>query len=346
MNAVKRVGSKVYIEDVPRMSWDTGEMCEFASAFVRAARCIDVDVEYSFITGVTGAAFRFVLDEEIWNPGSYGIQGFTPDPVEPITVACESVGIAPSYFAPSTFDKDREAIVSSLNDGIPVVAFGVVGPSDAVIVTGFDDEGEILLGWSTYQDIPDDHDIPHDPTGYFRKPEWHKSLHGYVLLQKAEQAVDIHEIGVNALKRIVHIIEMPKLPGRICGLEALSAWEAILRDGHIWDVDAETFGWRYLCFSINTTMLLDQLCAKPFLDAIALKVPKCEQMIQAASDLCRQNAETIRKCQSMIPDDFSREAQENLRDSRIREEYAGLVREIHDITGELSGIAKSCVGRT
>jgi len=36
--------------------------------------------------------------------------------------------------------------------------------------------------WSTYQDIPDDHDIPHDATGYFRKPGWHERLDDYILI--------------------------------------------------------------------------------------------------------------------------------------------------------------------
>jgi hypothetical protein len=71
---------KTYIPEIPRMSWETGEMCEFASAFVRAVRCLDDVVDYNFVTGVSGAAFRFVLDEKIWNPGNYGIQNFTSDP--------------------------------------------------------------------------------------------------------------------------------------------------------------------------------------------------------------------------------------------------------------------------
>ena len=327
------------------MSWDTGEMCEFASAFVRAAKCIDINVDYSYATGISGAAFRFVLDEQIWNPGNYGIQNFTADPVEPIAAACESVGIAHNYRAPSTFNEDREAIVSSISDGVPVVAFGVVGPSDAVIITGFDDEGDTLLGWSTFQDIPDDHDVPHDTTGYFRKPEWHGSLRGYVMLRTKKKAVDKYEITANALKRIVRIIETPELPGRVCGIEALSAWEAILRNGDYFDVDTETFAWRYLCFTINTTMLLDQLCATSFLDSIVPEVPMCEKMIQTASDLCRLNAETIKRGRSTISDDFSSRAQENLRNPQVRGEYAGFVREIRDRTTEVYEILKTCVER-
>ncbi len=58
----------------------------------------------------------------------------------------------------------------------------MVGPSDCAILTGYDEDGDILLGWSTYQDIPDDHDIPHDATGYFRKPGWHTNTPATILI--------------------------------------------------------------------------------------------------------------------------------------------------------------------
>ena len=72
--------------------------------------------------------------------------------------------------------------MDSINRGIPVLAFGVVGPSDCCIITGYDQGGDVLLGWSTYQDIPEDHNIPHDVTGYFGKPGWHENIPGYILI--------------------------------------------------------------------------------------------------------------------------------------------------------------------
>jgi hypothetical protein len=73
-------------------------------------------------------------------------------------------------------------IMDSIERGVPVLAYHVVGPSDCCNITGYDEGGEVLLGWSTYQDNPEDHNIPPDVTGYFRKPGWHENLQGYILV--------------------------------------------------------------------------------------------------------------------------------------------------------------------
>jgi hypothetical protein len=77
MPTVKREGSKVYIEGVRRLSWDTGEMCEFASALVAALEVRGERVAYPYVMGTSGAAFRFTLNPGAWNFGNYGIRNMT-----------------------------------------------------------------------------------------------------------------------------------------------------------------------------------------------------------------------------------------------------------------------------
>ena len=335
--------SRSVIPNLPKMSWDSGEMCEFASAFTRAARCLGVNADYESVTGMSGAAFRFVLDESIWNPGNYWIQNFTADPVEPVVAVCRSYGLQHQTMTRSTFEQDRNAICSSITKGIPVIAFGVVGPSDAVLITGFDNDGDVLLGWSTFQDIPDDHNEPHDRTGYFRKSEWHGNLRGYLLLTEETQPVNRREIALDAITRIVRIIETPQLPGRIAGSRALAAWMGILTDVTNFEADPGTLAWRYLCFSTNTTMLLDQKCAPLFLDSLASDLPEYEKAIQSASHLYRLNRETIQKAHATISDNFSSEAQQNFRSSSVRAQYVDLIRDVYERTLQASVYLKTCV---
>ncbi len=40
MQAIRGEGSRVYIEGVRRISWATGEMCEFASSLTAALACL------------------------------------------------------------------------------------------------------------------------------------------------------------------------------------------------------------------------------------------------------------------------------------------------------------------
>lgn len=56
MPTIKKEGSKVYLEGVRKVSWDTGEMCEFASALVSAMQCLGERVPYYYVMGTSGVA--------------------------------------------------------------------------------------------------------------------------------------------------------------------------------------------------------------------------------------------------------------------------------------------------
>jgi len=119
----------------------------------------------------------------------------------------------------------------------------------------------------------------------------------------------------------------------------------MLRDDDLFLVDGDAFGWRYLCFTINTTMLLDQRTASSYLDTLATRVPECEDLVRSASDLYRRNSETIATARRTIADDFSIEAQQELKSPQIRREYADMVREIHDRTAAASQALRGGVER-
>ena len=62
----------------------------------------------------------------------------------------------------SQSDKEvfRRQIIESIDKGKPVVAFGVEGPTEACIITGYDQDGDVLIGWSMIQEHLDPvHDI-------------------------------------------------------------------------------------------------------------------------------------------------------------------------------------------
>jgi hypothetical protein len=44
------------------------------------------------------------------------------------------------------------AIVESLAQGRPVISFGITSPPEAGLVTGYDEDGGVLYGWSYFQD--------------------------------------------------------------------------------------------------------------------------------------------------------------------------------------------------
>src|SRR5512133_1758718 len=94
MTTVRKENSKVYIAGVPKISWDTGEMCEFASSLMSAISSLGGCVPYHYIMGTSGAAFRFTLNPGEWDFTNYRIQNVSADPHESIRRAMKAAGYA------------------------------------------------------------------------------------------------------------------------------------------------------------------------------------------------------------------------------------------------------------
>ncbi|MGE5530114.1 MAG: hypothetical protein ACM3X6_13385 [Patescibacteria group bacterium] len=93
MAAIKTEGDKVYLEGVKRISWDTGEMCEFTSALVAALGCLGEDVSYHYCDGYVGAlpsGSRSIPAHRTL--GTNGIRNIAADQYEPINRAMKAVG--------------------------------------------------------------------------------------------------------------------------------------------------------------------------------------------------------------------------------------------------------------
>ena len=51
---------------------------------------------------------------------------------------------------------------------MPALAYGVVGLPEPSIVAGYDEGGDVLIGWSFFQDASTER----EPSGHFRKRDW------------------------------------------------------------------------------------------------------------------------------------------------------------------------------
>lgn len=331
MAVVRKEGKKVYIEGVRKVSWDTGEVCEFASALTAALACLGEDVPYYYVMGASGVAFRFTLDPGQWEPGNYSIRNISADPYEPIRRAFEAVGYEWTLHEKGSKAEDMARITTSIDGGTPVLAFGVVGPSDCCIVTGYDEDGEVLLGWSTYQNIPDDHNVPHDPTGYFRKPGWHDNLPGYMVIGNKVARRPLHEMYLDALHWAVHLARTPRVGRNYAGLAGLRLWAEEMTDPRYFpEGDEDVLGWRYLSTSINMTMLNDHRSAAPFLRQAAEQLPDLAPALLLAADEYTEACRLRNSLDQYIKEDFSPEALRGIADASARQAYARILVQIYD----------------
>jgi hypothetical protein len=332
MSTIKKERKKVYIEGVRRISWDTGEMCEFASALVSAMLCLGEDIPYDYVMGTSGVAFRFTLNPGEWDFGNYSVRNIAADADEPIRCALDATGYAYTLCEKTTWRDDAAHILASIDRGIPVLAYGMVGPSDCCIITGYDQDGEVLLGWSTYQDIPQDHSIPHDATGYFRKPGWYDKLHGYILIGDKKERQPLRAIYLDALKWATHLMQTPTMGDKLTGLEALRAWaEEMTQEKYFPAGDEETLGGRYVSVAINMTMLRDHCSAEAFLKHVIADVPDFEPELSLAAG-CYADVKRIRNgMDDLIGDNFSEQAMKAIAVPDTRRAYADAILQIRDV---------------
>ena len=70
-----------------------------------------------------------------------------------------------------------------------MIATGIIGPPEACIVTGYQDEGETLLGWNFFQDSVMYGGLPArtDESGYFISHDWWENTDTQALIGVGEK---------------------------------------------------------------------------------------------------------------------------------------------------------------
>lgn len=182
------------------------------------------------ILAASGMAFG-LLWREGWHMDNVDHM-FVADPGEVIRRAFAAVGygyeLVERTGAPDDEARFRERIIASLRLGVPVLAFGVIGPPECCLVTGFDQGGEVLLGWNYFQEgTPWSAGVSLEPGGQFRKRGWFADTHSLLLIGEKQTPVDdLRE----TLRWAIQIARTPVVLGRHSGLAAYGAWAAQLLD--------------------------------------------------------------------------------------------------------------------
>jgi AraC-like DNA-binding protein len=163
------------------------------------------NINYTQIMAASGAAFRQRFDADGWNMGASDIRFIYREHIKPFELAYLSAGR--SYNICEEPDKSKakdtylEIIKSELDCGRPLIALGVVGPPEACIVTGYQNGGRTLLGWSLFQgDGPFDEDVEIHEAGYFIRGNWWENTEAIMSIgEEIGTLTPVKEILENAL---------------------------------------------------------------------------------------------------------------------------------------------------
>jgi hypothetical protein len=251
------------LEGVPRVTLEQSFTFPSSLAaclqFLRGERTCD----YTALMGISGGAFGL-----LWSPGKWLYPANTADLgadfPEPVRRAFEAAGyeyeIVRKPEGQGGEKGYRRRIIDSIHGaGRPVLAAGVVGPPAWNIVTGYDDGGDVLIGWSSFQEFAGHGEAAEsEPSGYFRKRAWYPDTHDLIVIGEEHDPPPLRTTYRRALSWAVELARMPRIAERHAGAAAYEAWAAdLLRDEDFPAGNLEVLLNRLDCHFCNTMVVAE-----------------------------------------------------------------------------------------
>ena len=310
------------IPGLQKVDWsDTQRQSEFVNCVVSLLNGLGENTNYDYVCAVSGSAFMTSFSKEDWDFGNQRISGV------PITFehTFKMFGYKVTRHFKSDFETDSRLIINSIDRGMPVIALdGIIPTANECLISGYDNDGEVLLGYNPFMYIEDDHDEPHDKTGYFRKTGWYEHFYSKLLIdEKCDNPSDKpfdkpskEVIFSETLKLIKELISNECfVPSHHNGLSAHKAFANALLT-YKWDDNFEP----YLSVMCTYKMYLDRQYAIRFFE---------ENGRNDLADLYKKITKLTKELGKIIPQDFS--AGEMFSDKKNLKPYCDILLDICDI---------------
>lgn len=216
---------------------------------------------HQFFMGTSGIAFQFTWEPGKWECPSWNPFAMAEDPLEPVRCAFESVGYAHEVMLRTAFAREvglavggsddealyRRRIVESIRNGRPVIAFGGLSGHDACLIAGYDDAGDVIVGWDFFysDDERAQAGVEADPSGYVRRRGWFASTHGILLVGEKGERPPLREVYRKALERGARLLRGGQVRGAPSGHAGYRAWmDDLLSDAAFLGLDLPALGRR------------------------------------------------------------------------------------------------------
>jgi len=262
----------------------------------------ETDCTYAYMCGLTGAAWALLWHPDRWDMAIGNMLLIARDREEPVRRALRAVGRSHRMIAKAAYaDQNhlscersddealyRAAIVGSIRDeGLPVLAVGVIGPPEVCLITGYDEAGEALIGWSCFQEDPNEAvGVEIEPSGYFRKSGWFGGMHAIILLGPKGDLPPEAQTNREALRWGLEVTHTADVHGYRSGLAAYDAWaEALLRDEQFPANDPDSLRQRHEVSSHAAGVVAEmRWYGSLFLRRVAQQEPAMAEHLNAAAD--------------------------------------------------------------
>lgn len=355
---------RVLLRDVPRVAfYNGGPRCPEDLPFTSCVRawleyvddgdfgcreCIarspncKITCTNAYLLGTSGAAFSLSWGEG-WQEDNVEITHMSDDPEAPFRRAFESVGYPFEFVSMGENGVNagylRQRIVESIRDrGRPVIALGIVGPPEACLVTGYDEGGDVLMGWSFFQDFPPFNEgLEYEPTGEFCARQWAGGGHDLRVMVVGDKqgTPNLGAVCRHALRWALQVMRTPRVTAhggvRHNGLAAYDAWAgSLLRDDDFPAHDEATLRARHDVHNNLVGYVAEaRWYGSVFLTEIVQKehvhYDMAEELLHAAACLAAEH-EIMWKAWNLLGGNGHPDAWRRLADPATRREMAAIVR--------------------
>ncbi|MCE7979982.1 MAG: hypothetical protein DYG89_02220 [Caldilinea sp. CFX5] len=273
------------LENVPRIGFDV-HLSPFPGALYALLDYCGDHQAYDYLMGITGAAFR-----RLWNPDDGGNIDLARFGEMPFRLAFTALGYRWRRL-PAEKATMLAAIKTSLAHGVPPISFGICGPPEAGLVTGYAEDGAVLYGWSYFQPTRD---------GYYELRDWFTTMDkssGYGLLVLGEKTPPPppREILLTALEWAIDLActsRRSALPNHVSGLAAYEAWaDALVCDADYPADKADALAFRTMIYGDQCMMVEDRREAARFLRRMKSAAP-CEAALLAEAATLYDNVAAL-----------------------------------------------------
>jgi len=207
---------------------------------------------YAYLVGVSGAASYFSWKEG-WEGDNPAIFYMSADAAAPEAHIFRAIGYGHEWVTKEDGGDQalfRQKVVESINRGLPVLAYGVIGPPEPCIVTGYDDGGDTLVGWNFFQNVPEFRaGVSLEASGEFRKREWYGDTEALLLIGDRTEKPSMAQTAREALAWMLDVTRTPMVRpeadapehyrARHNGVAAYDAWIGHLIPDENWPAEDE-----------------------------------------------------------------------------------------------------------
>lgn len=160
---------------VPKVAYSFEECTPLAVSIKAALNYLGDQVDYSYVLAAMGAAFRLRWNKDYWDGGNVDVLNIYSKQYDVLTHAFNACNREFTLLTRENSTKEdfKTFIMKEIDDGRPIIALGIIGPPEAGIITGYELNGDTLLGWNCFQENKEmASDVSFHDCGYYRTNAW------------------------------------------------------------------------------------------------------------------------------------------------------------------------------